>query len=133
MGLEKVWIRTLSDGLLRADQVVGLTSHATPSLPGKAPRWLLAATVSVPAGSGAAGSGWDIGILHRTLAQCRTEPLGAPEELARLLARLDRPGTAGIVKPVTDGGGVRFTFTPFTEDVEDTAFADAVREEVLVG
>src|SRR6185369_10903355 len=113
MALDKVWVRTLSDGLLRADQIVGLTAHATPSLPGKLPRWLLDVTVAVPAGSGAGGSGWDIGILHRTLVQTPAEPAGAPEALARLLTRLDEPGTAGIVTPVADppaGSRIRFTF-----------------------
>ncbi|ANN18789.1 hypothetical protein SD37_26320 [Amycolatopsis orientalis] len=122
MGLERVWIRTLSDGLLRADQVIGLTAHATPSIPGKAPRWLLDATVSLPAGSGTT-SGWDIGILHRTLIQTSAEPVEGPELLARLLARLDAPGTAGIIDPVAarsagDAGTVRFDFHSFTEDQE---------------
>lgn len=120
MGLDKVWVRTLSDGLLRADQIVGLTAHATPSLPGKSPRWLLDATVTVPAGSGTGGNGWDIGILHRTLIQTAAEPAGAPEALARLLASLDQPETAGIITPSAAGApatsGVRFTFTPFAAD-----------------
>ena len=116
MGLDKVWIQTLSDGLLRADQVVGLTAHATPSLPGKAPRWLLDATLAVAAGSGAGGSGWDIGILHRTLVQTADEPAEAPEALARLLAELDQPGTAGIVTPTASASGVRFSFTAFAAD-----------------
>jgi hypothetical protein len=117
MGLDKVWISTLSDGLLRADQVVGLTAHATPSLPGKAPRWLLDVTVAVAAGSGAGGSGWDIGILHRTLVQTSDEPVGAPEALARLLAQLDRPDTAGIITPSANASsGIRFSFTAFADD-----------------
>ncbi|WP_409464351.1 hypothetical protein [Amycolatopsis sp. GA6-003] len=115
MGLDKVWIQTLSDGLLRADQVVGLTSHATPSLPGKAARWLLDATVAVAAGSGAAAGGWDVGILHRTLAQTAEEPTDAPEALARVLARLDQPGTAGIITPSATRHGVEFSFSSFAE------------------
>ncbi|MBE1496224.1 hypothetical protein H4696_003324 [Amycolatopsis lexingtonensis] len=133
MGLSKVWIRTLSDSLLRADQVVGLTSHAAPSLPGKAPRWLLDATVSVPAGSGAGGSGWDIGILHRTLAQTRVEPVGAPQELDRLLARLDRPETAGIITPSPADGSILFAFTSFTGDPDLAGVPDPARREALVG
>lgn len=121
MGLDKVWIQTLSDGLLRADQVVGLTSHATPSLPGKAPRWLLDATVAVAAGSGAGGNTWDIGILHRTLAQTADEPTEAPEALARLLARLDQPGVAGIITPSATRHGVEFSFTSFAEDTAEPA------------
>jgi len=123
MGLNKVWIQTLSDGLLRADQIVGLTAHATPSLPGKTSRWLLDATVAVPAGSGG-GNGWDIGILHRTLIQTPAEPAGAPEALARLLAELDQPDSAGVITPLatdpplTDAAAstVRFAFTSFTGD-----------------
>ena len=128
MGLEKVWIRTLSDGLLRADQIVGLTAHATPSLPGKTPRWLLDATVAVAAGSGAGGTGWDIGILHRTLLQTPAEPAGAPDALARLLAQLDRPDAAGIVTPSAEpphdgqaAGHVRFAYVPFTGNADGSA------------
>ncbi|SFW78082.1 hypothetical protein [Amycolatopsis australiensis] len=148
MGLEKVWIKTLSDGLLRADQIVGLTAHATPSLPGKSPRWLLDATVAVPAGSGTGGNGWDIGILHRTLIQTRAEPAGAPEALARLLARLDRPDTAGIITPLVADpphatpvtSTVRFAFASFTDDTSaattstDAATSpDSVQEGAGVG
>ncbi|HET6289146.1 MAG TPA: hypothetical protein VFG15_20660 [Amycolatopsis sp.] len=119
MGLNKIWIRTLSDGLLRADQVVGLTAHATPSIPGKSPRWLLDVTVTVPAGSGNA-SGWDVGILHRTLVQTPVEPVEAPEVLARLLARLDEPGTAGIIEPKATrspagAGAIQFDFRSFDD------------------
>jgi hypothetical protein len=125
MGLAKVWVRTLSDGLLRADQIVGLTAHATPSLPGKAPRWLLDVTLAVPAGSGVDGSGWDIGILHRTLVQTPGEPVGAPEALARILARLDEPGTAGIITPSTAAPStVRFTFESFTDNPDDLGGSD---------
>ncbi|WP_329045799.1 hypothetical protein OG738_29850 [Amycolatopsis sp. NBC_01488] len=133
MGLHNVWIRTLSDGLLRADQIVGLTAHATPSLPGKSPRWLLDATMTVPAGSGGAGSGWDIGILHRTLAQTQTEPVGAPEALARLLDRLDRPDTAGIITPSTTAGTVRFTFSAFADDSEPAGSANPAPAGDLAG
>jgi hypothetical protein len=131
MGLTKVWVQTLSDGLLRADQIIGLTAHATPSLPGKTSRWLLDATVAVPAGSGS-GNGWDIGILHRTLIQTPAEPAGAPESLARLLAELDQPGTAGVVTPLaadpplTDATAstVRFAFAPFTGGTSETSTTD---------
>ncbi|MEU5263830.1 hypothetical protein [Amycolatopsis sp. NPDC021455] len=120
MGLTKVWIATLSDGLLRADQVVGLTAHATPALTGKPPRWLLDATVRAPAGSGSA-DGWDVGILHRTLIQTPAEPVGAPEALARLLARLDGEDAAGVITlrpegPAGSASIVRPGFQPFEDD-----------------
>ena len=122
MGLTNVWIATLSDGLLRADQVVGLTAHATPALTGKPPRWLLDATIRAAAGSGSV-DGWDVGILHRTLVQAPAEPVGAPEALARLLARLDRENAAGTITPRVDGPAgpgpattVRFGFHPFEDD-----------------
>lgn len=124
MGLDKVWVRTLSDGLIRADKIIGLTAHATPSIPGKSPRWLLDATIAVPAGSGN-NSGWDIGILHRTLVQTPAEPVEAPEVLARLLAQLDDPGTAGIITPVAPrppgaaASVIRFDFSSFSGDTPD--------------
>ncbi len=124
MGLTNVWIATLSDGLLRADQVVGLTAHATPALTGKPPRWLLDVTLRVPAGSGRV-DGWDVGILHRTLIQTPAEPVGAPEALARLLARLDREDAAGLIAAVPASGAkagpasaVRFAFRPFEDGDE---------------
>ncbi|MGW3967133.1 hypothetical protein ACWED2_45465 [Amycolatopsis sp. NPDC005003] len=122
MGLTNVWIATLSDGLLRADQVVGLTAHATPALTGKPPRWLFDATIRTAAGSGSV-DGWDVGILHRTLIQTPAEPVGAAEELARLLARLDREDAAGLITAVADSGArtqpasvVRFGFRPFEDE-----------------
>ncbi len=122
MGLTKVWLATLSDGLIRADQVVGLTAHATPALTGKPPRWLFDATIRAPAGSGSV-DGWDVGILHRTLIQTPAEPVGAPEALARLLARLDGEDAAGVIAAAPDGGAgtrpasiVRFAFHPFEDD-----------------
>ena len=34
MSLVNVWIRTQSDGLVRADQIVGIDAHQTPALSG---------------------------------------------------------------------------------------------------
>lgn len=131
MGLAKVWVRTLSDGIVRADQIVSLTSHSTPALSGKPARWLLDATVAVSTGSGHAGS-WSVGMLHRTLIQTPAEPVDAPEALARLLAVLHDTEAAGIITPLpaepseTGRSGVRFSFAPFNDtgsplDLGDTA------------
>lgn len=116
MGLPKVWVRTISDGLIRADHIVAISAHPTPALPGKAPHWLLDATLAVPVGSGSS-DGWDVSALHRTLVQTRAEPVGAPEAFARLLAALQDADTAGIVTPSSGGDGtegrVHFSFAPF--------------------
>ncbi|MET8851269.1 hypothetical protein [Amycolatopsis sp. NPDC004625] len=117
MGLTTVWLATLSDGLLRADQVIGLTAHTTPAPTGKPPRWLLDATTRTATSSGSP----DEGVLHHTLIQTPAEPVGAPEALARLLARLDRENAAGVIAAVVDSGTrtpsvVRFPFRPFEDD-----------------
>ena len=52
MGLENIWVATLTGGLIRADCIVGVESHQTPELTGKPARWLLDITLAVPAGSG---------------------------------------------------------------------------------
>ncbi|EHR51185.1 hypothetical protein SacmaDRAFT_2948 [Saccharomonospora marina XMU15] len=115
MGLKNVWISTLSDGLIRGDQVVGIESHRTPELTGKVSRWLLDVTLAVPAGSGNA-DGWDVAELHRTLAQSDTEPRSAPSELARTLHRLGEDDEAGVLRAVTRDGSLRLEFTPFDND-----------------
>lgn len=114
MGLKHVWIKTLSDGLIRADQIVGLSAHRTPELVGKASRWLLDATLAVPAGSGNP-EGWDIADLHRTLVQTDWSPRNAPEHLARALHKLEKEDLAGIVRPVPVDGEIQFEFTPFDD------------------
>lgn len=115
MSLTRVWVRTLSDGLLRADQVMGISCHRTPAISGKPAHWLLTASVAVPAGSGNR-EGWDIADLHRTLAQVGREAASAPVEFVRLLAELADADAAGIITPVVTGedrSEVRFEFTPF--------------------
>lgn len=115
MALDRVWIRTLGDGLIRADQVIGISTHRTPALSGKPGRWLLTAALGMPAGSGSS-EGWDLTNLHRTLAQADAEPKHAPEALAQVLARFTTSSTAGILIPVvcdSARGEVRFDFTPF--------------------
>ena len=138
MGLTAVWLQTLGDGLVRADQVVGVDVHQTPALTGKAPHWLLDVVLPTSIGSGARGE-WDLTTLHRTLIQTSTEPRDAAVVLARLLAQLDVINAAGIVltnrcddargaadaaEPPTTGrstseqvaaesASVRFRFVPF--------------------
>ncbi|SFJ27046.1 hypothetical protein SAMN05421835_104116 [Amycolatopsis sacchari] len=116
MGLENVWIRTLSDGLVRADQVIGISHHRTPALSGKAGRWLVSVAVAAPAGHGGA-DGWQLTSLHRTLVQTDAEPRYAPDALARLLAQLATVETAGVINPVVSGRGeVRFEFARFDSE-----------------
>ncbi|MHA6793188.1 hypothetical protein ACVGVM_06660 [Pseudonocardia bannensis] len=118
MVLTHLWIQTQHDGLLRADQIVGIDSHPTPELAGKPSHWLLDIVVALPAGSGGPG-GWEITSLHRTVVQTPAQPSGAPLALARLLAELDATDTAGVLKAAADrtpggsGGHVLFTVEPF--------------------
>src|SRR5919112_951155 len=96
MSLTSVWLQTMGDGLVRADQVVGIDVHQTPALTGKAPHWLLDVVLPTPIGSGARGE-WDVTILHRTLVQTSEAPGDAATVLARLLAQLDIITAAGII------------------------------------
>jgi hypothetical protein len=132
MSLTNVWVQTMADGVVRADQIVGVTLHRTPSLSGKPSRWLLDVVLPGTAGSGTAED-WVTTPLHRTLAQSGTEPAQAPESLIRLLAQLDATDAAGIVTTHTtpasstgpdpgDAGPagpqdpVRFRFVPFASN-----------------
>lgn len=120
MSLDKVWIRTVADGLLRTDHIVGLDVHTSPLVAGRHPHWLLDAALAVPAGGGGEDS-WNVTLLRRTLLQTDTEPLAAEETLARLLASLSDVDASGIITPTTapapqadpNASGVRFSFTPF--------------------
>jgi hypothetical protein len=120
VGLRKVWLQTLADGLVRADQVVGIDAHQTPELAGKPSRWLVDVVVFGTAGSGNR-DGWVVGVLHRTLAQSSRSPGDAPQALARMLAQLDAVDAAGMISLDTEAGShpdeelapVRFRFSPF--------------------
>ena len=127
MSLSNVWVETLGDGLIRADQIAGIDAHQTPGLRGAPSRWLLDVVVSTPIGSGTR-EGWSVTALHRTLIQTSEDPGTAPAALARLLAQLDAISAAGIVAVDRDdagtqptgpsgaaltAGGVRFRFVPF--------------------
>lgn len=132
MGLAKVWIRTFTDGLIRADQVIGLSTHPTPALAGKPAHWLVDATLAVSVGSGSA-EGLDISALHRTLIQTRTEPVGAIEAFAQLLSRLHDADPAGIITArIADAATprtcrVEFGFTPFATPTPQTAVSEGHR------
>lgn len=132
MSLTNVWVQTQGDGLVRADQVVGIDAHQTPALSGKPPRWLLDVVLSASIGSGTR-EGWGVTVLHRTLLQTSEDPGDAPAALARLLAQLDLVNAAGLITAsradTRDGerdenpdqatdlsataGRVRFRFVPF--------------------
>lgn len=119
MGLTNVWLETLADGLLRADQITGINARRTPEITGKPPHWLLHVVLPAPIGSGTRDD-WSVEMLHRTLLQTPDHPGDAPAELARLLSQLDMTNAAGIVSVVVggpEGNGtksVRFRFTPFS-------------------
>jgi hypothetical protein len=127
MSLTNVWVQTAADGLVRADQVVGIDAHQTPALTGKPTRWLLDVILPASIGSGAR-EGWGMTVLHRTLIQTPEDPGEAPAALARLLAQLDLVSAAGLIttgredvsspsdarQDLTAGSGrVRFRFVPF--------------------
>ena len=105
MGLSRVWLQTLGDGLVRADQITGIDAHQTPALTGKPARWLLDVVLAVPIGSGHR-DGWTVTALHRTVIQTGNDPSPAAPALARLLAQLDVINAAGIISAslVTDRG-----------------------------
>jgi len=129
MGLSRVWLQTLGDGLVRADQITGIDAHQTPALTGKPARWLLDVVLAVPIGSGRREE-WTVTALHRTVIQAGHDPSAAAPALARLLAQLDVINAAGIITaaPADRGGdapkaedgsavagGVRLRFAPFAE------------------
>lgn len=114
MSLTNVWVQTVADGLVRADQVVGVDAHPTPPLPGKPSRWLLDVVLPNSIGSGSR-EGWVVSALHRTLIQTSHDPGDAPAALTRLLAQLDLSSAAGVIVTslADDDPGVRFRFVPF--------------------
>lgn len=135
MSLTNVWVQTRSDGLVRADQIVGIDAHQAPALSGKPARWLL--DVVLPASTGGSTSqGSNAAMVHRTLVHSAEDPGDAPAALARLLAQLDLVSTAGVITAsgrdtradgpgnaptptaasddlVAGSGRIRFRFVPF--------------------
>jgi hypothetical protein len=127
VSLSNVWIQTAADGLVRADQIVGIEAHQTPALTGKPARWLLDVVLPVAIGSGSREA-WGVSVLHRTLIQTGDDPGPATTALARLLAQLDHVSAIGVITTsrtdarattaadeqlVEASGVVRFRFTPF--------------------
>jgi hypothetical protein len=121
--LRNVWLSTLADGLIRADQVVGVHAHRTPTVGGKPSHWLLDVVLDAATGGGR-DEQWALSPLHRTLVQTDHRPKDAAIHLVRLLAQLDTTNAAGIVTtgatdaPAGPEGGeplarVRFRFSPF--------------------
>jgi hypothetical protein len=129
MSLANVWVQTQGDGLVRADQIVGIEAHQTPELTGKPAHWLVDVVLPAPIGSGNREL-WTLNVLHRTLIQTSDDPADAPAALARLLAQPDLINATGIIstgreRPVADAGPavedvvvgtgrVRFRFVPFS-------------------
>jgi hypothetical protein len=98
MVLTNVWLHTLGDGLIRADQIVGALTRRTPAVAGKPAHWLLTVVLPLSTGSGQPDN-WTTTPLHRTLTQTGVEPANAPEDLTRLLSQLDATDAAGIITP----------------------------------
>ena len=135
MSLTNVWVQTPADGLVRADQVIGIEAHTTAGLRDTPSHWLLDVVLATSVGSGFR-EGWSVTALHRTLAQSASPPGGASVALARLLAQLDGISPAGIVSVekedpdatssapaeglTTSSGGIRFRFMPFAAPAHRT-------------
>ena len=66
MGLTNVWVQTQGDGLVRADQIIGIDAHQTPAVSGKPSRWLLDAVLGSSIGHGTRED-WALTVAHRTL------------------------------------------------------------------
>jgi hypothetical protein len=77
MSLTNVWVQTVADGLVRADQVVGIDAHPTPAMSGKPARWLLDVVLPASMGSGTRED-WGVTVVHRTLIQTDQDPGDAP-------------------------------------------------------
>jgi hypothetical protein len=100
VSLTNVWLRTLDDELIRADQIVGIHTHYTPALVGKPACWLLDVLLLTPLGNGRP-DGRAPSALHRTLIHTPQPPTDAPTALARLLAQLDAIHATGVITTTT--------------------------------
>jgi hypothetical protein len=129
MTLTNVWVQTHADGLVRADQIIGIEAHTTAGLRDTPSHWLLDVVLVTSVGSGYREA-WNVTALHRTLAQTAVAPEGASLALARLLAHLDTTNAAGVINVekvnsekndahTASAGGIRFHFVPFQAPVRD--------------
>ena len=131
VSLTNVWVQTHSDGLVRADHIIGIEAHSTAGLRDTPSHWLLDVVLATSVGSGYREA-WTVTALHRTLAQTSVAPDGSFIALARLLARLDMISAAGVIRTEkvnsqehdtdafsTSAGGIRFRFVPFQNPVPD--------------
>ena len=128
MGVANVWVQTQGDGLVRADQIIGIDAHQTPPLNGKPSRWLLDAVLGSSIGHGTRED-WALTVAHRTLIQTSNDPGEAPAALVRLLAQLDHVSAAGVITTsrstptgpadadsdelIAGSSRLRFRFVPF--------------------
>jgi hypothetical protein len=111
VSLTNVWLRTLDDELIRADQVVGIHTHYTPALVGKPAGWLLDVVLLTPLGNRRP----DGRALHRTLIHTPHAPTDAPTALTRLLAQLDAIHATGVITTTST------TADPTTSDSDTIA------------
>ena len=112
MSLTNVWVQTQGDGLVRADQIVGIKAHQTPALAGKPARWLFDVVLTSSIGSGTR-EGWDVTALHRTLIQTGEDP-GAEFSLVMIKSRAIQRAIAAI--PDTAWTPVRYPGTVHDSD-----------------
>jgi len=128
VGLTNVWVQTQGDGLVRADQIIGIDAHQTPAVSGKPAHWLLDVVLGAAIGHGTRED-WALTVAHRTLIQTSDDPGEAPAALARLLAQLDHVSAAGVITTsrsaptgpadpgsdelVAGSSRLRFRFVPF--------------------
>ena len=128
MSLTNVWLQTWGDGLVRADQVIGIDVHQTPALTGKPAHWLLDIVLPASTGNGTRGD-WTVTALHRTLVQTSQQPGDAATVLARLLAQLDTINAAGVITTTSHhpGAGVA------AADPERVGIAGVDEEQVAPG
>jgi len=111
VSLTNVWLQTWGDGLVRADQVIGVDVHQTPALTGKPAHWLLDIVLPASTGNGTRGD-WTVTALHRTLVQTSQQPGDAATVLARLLAQLDTINAAGVITTTSHHRGAGVAAAP---------------------